>query len=93
MQTSWWRRVTAKVFSGTRRRSPGEVVAYLSNFIEGEGRPNDWDDFTSVDISDPELEAIRAAAANIYLPVNVDGDRRLRTLLDEARRVEQERRS
>jgi len=93
MQTSWWRRVTAKVFSGTRRRSPREVVAYLSNFIEGEGRPNDWDDFTSVDISDPELEAIRAAAANIYLPVNVDGDRRLRTLLDEARRVEQERRS
>jgi len=85
--------MVAKVFPGARRRTPAEVVAYLSNFIEGEGRPDDWDDFISVDISDPELEAIRAAAANISLPVNVDDDRRLRTLLDEARRVEQERRS
>jgi hypothetical protein len=83
----------AQVFPGTRRLTPGEVVTYLSNFIAGEGRPNDWDDFTSVDISDPELEAIRVEAASIYLPVNVDGDRRLRRLLDEARSIEHERRS
>ncbi|WP_312218677.1 hypothetical protein [Brevundimonas sp.] len=71
--------------------APEDVVSCLSNFLENRGGPYDWDDFISVDIADPALEAIRAAAANIDLPVNADGERRIRDLLTEARQVAHER--
>ncbi|GAA0768536.1 hypothetical protein [Brevundimonas olei] len=81
----------ARVFSGKVQRAPEDVVSCLSNFLENRGGPYDWDDFVSVDIADPALEAIRAAAANIDLPVNADGERRIRDLLTEARQVARER--
>ena len=77
--------------SGKVHRTPEDVVACLSNFLENRGDPYDWDDFISVDIADPALEAIRAAAANIDLPVNADGESRVRDLLTEARQVARER--
>jgi hypothetical protein len=36
-----------------------EVAKTIENFIDGSGRPWDWDDFISVQIANEELEAIR----------------------------------
>jgi hypothetical protein len=87
----YWMKNMARVFSGKVQRTPEDVVSCLSNFLEERGGPYDWDDFIAVDIADPALETIRAAAANIDLPVNADGERRIRDLLTEARQVARER--
>jgi len=61
-------------FKKTRDRSVGDVVGFLRDFIDGRGGEWDWDDFTSVPITDPTLEAIRAEADLISLPIDqVDG--------------------
>ena len=44
-------------------RSPSEVAAYLRDFIDGTGGDWDWDDFTSIPIANPSLEAIRREAS------------------------------
>lgn len=67
------------------KRSADEVVKYLQDFIEGTGDDWDWDDFTSIQIDDPQLEAIRIRAANIEFPVCEKGLDALRALLSEAR--------
>ena len=46
----------------TKDRTPQEVASYLRNFIEDTGQPWDWDDFESVPLTDPTLEAIRQEA-------------------------------
>jgi hypothetical protein len=69
----------------TRDRSPGEVVGYLHDFLEGCGGEWDWDDFTSVPITALELEAIRQEAEMIDLPVTDAGRAKLQDLLARAR--------
>ena len=65
----------------TERTAAG-VAKYLRDFIEGTGGDWDWDDFESVPIADPVLEAIRHEAA-LAAPPNPDMEK-LRNLLHQA---------
>ena len=66
------------------RRTAEEVAQYLSEFLNDSGGEFDWDDFTSIPLSDPDLESIRQRAASLELPVTDEGRRTLIELLDEA---------
>lgn len=65
-----------------RARTPRDVAKFLRNFIAGTGGEWDWDDFTSVPISDPALDDIRREADAVPLPVDAEGLAKLRELLD-----------
>jgi hypothetical protein len=75
----------------TRDMSAIEVATVLRRFIEKTGGEWDWDDFTSVPVTDPALEAIRAEANRIRLPVNEDGTAKLRELYERALKLHRER--
>jgi hypothetical protein len=65
--------------------SAQEVESYLRDFLEGTGSDWDWDDFTSVSITDPTLERFRGEAASVPLPLDAEGEATLRRLLEEVR--------
>jgi hypothetical protein len=46
-------------------RSKEEVRKFLGDFLAAAGGASDWDDFTSIPISDPELERIRTMCAEM----------------------------
>lgn len=75
------------IFGIKERRTATEVATYLRHFVEGGGGEWDWDDFTSVPITDPQLEGIRRRAAAVDLPPTPEGIATLRALLDEADRL------
>jgi hypothetical protein len=62
-----------------------DVEGYLQDFLNESGGDWDWDDFTSVPITDPTLERIREEAANLDLPLTEDGLSKLRCLLEQVR--------
>lgn len=62
-----------------------EVEIYLRDFLEGTGRDWDWDDFTSIPITDKTLETFRVEAASVPLPLNAEGEATLQRLLQEVR--------
>ncbi|MDZ4380190.1 MAG: hypothetical protein U0942_02490 [Parvibaculum sp.] len=66
-------------------RTPAEVAGFIYDFIEGSGGDWGWDDFTSIPIADPHLEAIRAEAEMVQLPITPEGMGKLRELLARAR--------
>jgi hypothetical protein len=76
--------VIATVLRSKERRSAAEVAAYLRNFLEGGGGEWDWDDFTSVPIANPKLDAIRRRAAILDTDSSEDATIQLRQLLSEA---------
>jgi hypothetical protein len=41
------------------RRSVQEVAKFIENHVRGTEGPHDWDDFTSIPIAEPRLNAIR----------------------------------
>ena len=43
-----------------------EVADIIEQFLDGTGGRWDWDDFTSVKIVDPELDAIRMRCVELY---------------------------
>ena len=47
------------------RSTPTDVVVLIERFLDGSVGPYDWDDFESVPITDPILEAIRRRCAEI----------------------------
>ena len=57
--------VLGSLFSRPATRSVEEVITFINNQANGQGSYRDWDDFCSVPIADPDLEAIRLAAARI----------------------------
>ena len=61
------------------------VESYLRNFVDGTGGDWDWDDFTSIAITDPALDRIREEAAWVPLPLDAEGEATLRRLLEEVR--------
>ena len=65
-----------------------DVASYLEGFIEDRSGDWDWDDFTSIPITNPALEAIRQEAAMVQLPVDDAGDAKLRELLTRARSLQ-----
>ena len=64
-----------------------DVASYLDDFIEGRSADWDWDDFTSIPITDPSLDAIRQEAELVQLPVDDVGEAKLRELLARARSI------
>ena len=60
-----------------------DVESYLKDFLDGSGGDWDWDDFTSIPITDPSLEAIREEAAWVELPLTEDGRATLCHLLEQ----------
>ena len=62
-----------------------DVEGYLQGFLEGAGGDWDWDDFTSIPITDPTLEGFREIAALVPLPVDAEGEATLRRLLEQVR--------
>jgi hypothetical protein len=73
------------------KASAAEVANKLEEFLEGRGRPWDWDDFISTPLDDPVLERIRVESATLpdrFPPLEADhycsplGLARLRELLD-----------
>lgn len=81
--------VVVRVFGlkNTTDLTARDVEDYLRDFIEGTGGEWDWDDFISIPISDPTLDAIREEAIWVSLPVDDDGMATLRRLLDQVRRM------
>jgi hypothetical protein len=47
------------------RRSQAEAAAILRAFLAGAGSAYDWDDFISIRISDPHLDAVRERCAGL----------------------------
>ncbi len=67
-----------------KSRTPAEVAGFFSDFINGTGGNWDWDDFTSVPIKNPELDALRREAAQIDLPTTTRGREQLNALFIRA---------
>jgi hypothetical protein len=44
----------------TIQRTPNQVAQIIENFLNNKSAPHDWDDFISLQIADPHLDAIRA---------------------------------
>ena len=65
-----------------------DVAGYLDDFIEDRSGDWDWDDFTSIPITDPALEAIRQEAEMVQFPIDDAGDAKLRELLTRARSLQ-----
>jgi len=68
------------------RAKPDYVIDYLERFIAGEEGSWDWDDFSSIPLTDPILEDIRQRACDVgpWTAGGVDLEV-LRGLLDETR--------
>ena len=81
----WALALKLKPFQKTSARTPGEVAGYIGDFLDGTGGEWDWDDFISVPITDPRLEAIRQEARGVYLPANEGGKQKLEELKLRAR--------
>ncbi len=62
-----------------------DVESYLEDFVEGRGADFDWDDFTTIPITDPALNAVRERAASIPLPRTEGSRTEARHLLQEFR--------
>jgi hypothetical protein len=65
--------------------SPEDVAGYLRDFIDGRSGDWDWNDFTSIPITDPALEAIRQEAEMVQLPIDDAGKAKLQELLARVR--------
>jgi hypothetical protein len=65
-------------------QSARAIANCIRGFIDGTCGPYDWDDFTSVPLKDPDLEAIRISAELVQLPADAEGMAQLRHLLDRA---------
>ena len=46
----------------TTDRTPEDVAGFIQDFVDGTGGAWDWDEFESVPITDPRLDAIRQRA-------------------------------
>lgn len=68
-------------------RTPEEVAGFLRDFLEGTGSDWDWDEFESVPITDPTLEALRKRAT-LAAPPNADLGELRRILADAEAIVE-----
>ena len=82
-------------FSNPNDMTGEEVANRIDNFLAGRGDDRDWEEFTSLPIHDPVLDAIRVkcAIAQVQYPpedgrgwCSAEGRRVLRDLAAEARR-------
>jgi hypothetical protein len=68
--------------------SAADVVGYIEDFLGDRGGDWDWDDFTSIPITDPRLEGIRRQAELVHLPLDDAGRTKLAALLAQAKALE-----
>jgi hypothetical protein len=73
------------LLKGTADLTAADVERYLEDFLDGGGGDWDWDDFTSIPITDPSLDRIRDEASLVELPLTGEGEATLRQLLDKVR--------
>ena len=73
--------------SNAKARTPQEVASYLRDGIEQTGGDWDWDDFISIPIEDPRLEAIRMDAEMVHLPAGPEQIEQLKKLLARAEAI------
>lgn len=75
-----WNKLNAK---------PDYVIGYLEKFIARSEGALDWDQFCSVPLTDPRLDAIRKRACRLWKPQGLTGADmwELQTLLAEARQL------
>lgn len=71
------------LLKATKDLNAEDVEAYLRDFLEERGGDWDWDDFTSIPISDPLLDSIREEAAGVEFPLTADGYLKLTALLQQ----------
>lgn len=71
-------------FERPAKRTAAEVAQYLRGVLNDSDGEWDWDDFTSIPLSDPSLESIRQRAASVEMPVTEEGRCTLVALLREA---------
>jgi hypothetical protein len=69
----------------TEDLTPEDVERYLQEFLEGSGGDWDWDDFTSIPLTDPELDRIREEALYMEPPLSEEDRLRLVELLAHVR--------
>jgi hypothetical protein len=74
-------------FERPMKRSAEEVARYLRDFLEKSGGDWDWDDFISIPIADPRLEALRDRAAKLALPMADADTGPLQALVSEAEAI------
>jgi hypothetical protein len=60
------------------------VIETIRAFLRGDGRPWDWDDFTSCSLRDAELDRIRRCAEAVRLPLDGEGVTILQDLIVQA---------
>ncbi|WP_145201485.1 hypothetical protein [Sphingobium sp. B2] len=80
-------------FEKGAHRSPTYVARYIRDFIDNTSGEWDWDDFISIPVADPRLEAIRAAACDVSLPCGDEELAELEVLFEEAQRLAQQNRA
>jgi hypothetical protein len=80
-------KILIKPFERPSKVSADDVVTYLRDFLEGTGDDWDWDDFISIEIADPQLEAIRKRALALRLPPGGEDIALLKELLSEAETI------
>lgn len=71
-------------FEKDAHRPPKYVARHIRDFIDGASGEWDWDDFSSIPLADPRLEAIRAAACDVSLPCGDEELAELEALFEEA---------
>lgn len=71
----WWSRLKAHLllrlwrvsqFMKRPDMSREEVAQCIQDFLDGTGGAHDWDDFTSFQIRDPELESVRIQCIDVH---------------------------
>ena len=77
--------VRAGLLKGTADLTAEDVESYLEDFLDGESGDWDWDDFSSIPITDPELDRIREEALHMGLPLGEAERLRLVDLLAHVR--------
>ena len=55
----------SNLFEKPAEISEADVAEIIDTFLKGGGRPYDWDDFISVTIKEPRLDAIRRRCAGL----------------------------
>lgn len=71
--------------SRTADLTPKDVEGYIDDFLNDRGADFDWDDFCSIPLTDPRLDAIRDEADSVPLPLDDRGQAHLRDLLARVR--------
>jgi len=74
-------------FERPAKSSPGEVAAYLRNFLSETGWSWEWDHFISVPLADARLEDIRRRACEVSLPLSAESKAAVERLLAKAERL------